>query len=152
MSWISGYKPKASTSQAEDREEKRKKLQAERELRAKQRSDRQKQLQDIIQSQKEAEQAIQDLLEISVEVFEESENFLKEVESGNIDVEELLAPDNMAENFDVENGTDGDKALDKLGGVRCPFTKTDIDFWFSQFESQLEVIGVKSQWVKRLAL
>ena len=54
--------------------------------------------------------------------------------------------------FDTENGTDGEKALDKLGSIKCPFDKSDIEFWFCELEGQLETIGVKSQWVKRIAL
>ena len=55
----------------------------------------------------------------------------------------------MAEEFDVENGTDNEKAMDKLGSVQCPFSKEEIEFWFCEFESQLEVIGVKAQGTKK---
>ena len=49
------------------------------------------------------------------------------------------------EDFDVENGQDGEKAIEKLGGVQCPFSKSDIEFWFSQLETQLTLVEVKSQ-------
>ena len=73
MSWLSGYskKPVASTSQAEDRETKRKKLEQEKEerlLRAKQRADRQKQLQLAITAQQEADEALKALLDIDPEI------------------------------------------------------------------------------------
>ena len=56
------------------------------------------------------------------------------------------------EDFDVENGQDGEKAIEKLGGVQCPFSKSDIEFWFSQLETQLTLVEVKSQWLKRIAV
>ena len=34
----------------------------------------------------------------------------------------------------------------------CPFNKADIEFWFSQLEDQLTLIGVKKQWTKKIAL
>ena len=54
--------------------------------------------------------------------------------------------------FDAENGTDGKSALSDLKAVVCPFIKDDVEFWFGQFEGQLEVIEVKSQWLKRIAV
>ena len=54
--------------------------------------------------------------------------------------------------FEAENGEDGEKAMDNLRAVQCPFNKEDLDFWFSEFEGQLEVIEVKSQWTKKTAL
>ena len=54
--------------------------------------------------------------------------------------------------FDAENGTDGKSALADLKGDVCPFMKDDIAFWFGQLEGQLEVIEVKSQWLKRIAV
>ena len=56
------------------------------------------------------------------------------------------------EEFDVANGTDGEKALDKLASVHCAFNKNDIQFWFCQLEGQLELRDVQSQWLKRMAL
>ena len=52
----------------------------------------------------------------------------------------------------IQNGTDGEKAIDKLNTVVCPFDKTDIDYWFTELEMQLALINVKSQWLKRLAI
>ena len=42
--------------------------------------------------------------------------------------------------------------LGDLKGVQCPFIKDDIEFWFGQLEGQLEVIEIKSQWLKRIAV
>ena len=33
-----------------------------------------------------------------------------------------------------------------------PVIKDDIEFWFGQLEGQLEVIEIKSQWLKRIAV
>ena len=44
------------------------------------------------------------------------------------------------------------KAMEKMSSIICPFQKDDVDFWFSELETQLEMIGVKAQWTKRLAL
>ena len=91
---------------------------------------------------------MKNLLEVDPNIFAGED----EVSIADSEISDILADTSIMTDFDQENGTDGDKALDKLGSVRCPFNKADIEFWFSQFESQLEVIGVKSQWVKRLAL
>ena len=63
-----------------------------------------------------------------------------------------VAIENIMADFDTENGTDGEKALGKLGSIKCEFDKNDIEYWFSELEGQLEVIEVKSQWLKRTAL
>ena len=54
--------------------------------------------------------------------------------------------------FDKENADDSATALDNLRTVQCPFNKADIEFWFSQLEDQLTLIGVKKQWTKKIAL
>ena len=152
MSWLRGYSaPSSKQTESEAREEKRKKLEAERLSRAQQRAARAKQLQVAIQSQKEADQALKDLLDIDPDIFAGTSS--EEISEDEIALLlEESTDSNMAEAFDVENGTDGDKALDKLGTIKCPFDKNDVEFWFCELESQMEVIGVKSQWVKRIAL
>ena len=62
--WVVGLKSK-STQAEESREEKRKRLDSERLLRAQQRVARQKQLQSIIKAREEADQAFRDLCEIA---------------------------------------------------------------------------------------
>ena len=176
MSWLGGYKPKPSTSQkvpVDPREAKRQKLQAEREARAKQRENRQKQLQAVVQAKLETDEACEKLLKIDPEILtgEDTEVEESEIESllaltvdeeivdqqppQGADTSENISDDSnetaMTE-FDAENGTDNDKAMDKLGSVKVPFTKEDIEYWFVELEGQLEVIGVKSQWLKRIAL
>ena len=64
--------------------------------------------------------------------------------------EEEIMPDVVA--FQAEDGQDGEKAMDNLRTVHCPFNKDDVEFWFSQLEDQLTLIGVKAQWTKKIAL
>ena len=148
MSWLRGYS-KTSTSAAESREEKRKRLEEDRQSRAKNRAELQKQLAAAQQSRQEADQALRDLFDIDPSVFEEQ---LPEISISEDILDEDL--DNVAvmTDFDTENGTDGKSALSELKSVQCPFMKDDIVFWFGQLEGQLEVIEVKSQWMKRIAL
>ena len=128
MSWLSAYKPSTSDS----REERREKLEAERQERLQKRAALQKQLQQAQQAQDEADQAYQELLQLAPDIFEGDQ--------------EIMA------DFDTENGVDGKSALSDLKAVICPFIKDDIEFWFGQLEGQLEVIEIKSQWLKRIAI
>ena len=81
----------------------------------------------------EADKAIQDLLDIAPDIFSgTTEEVSEDILNDSNDI-------TMAD-FEAENGTDWDKAMDKLGTVKCEFSKDDIEFWFSELESQLEVI------------
>ena len=151
MSWFGGYKPsnskKSTESNVDSREARRQKLDAERIARKQQREDRQRQLQITAQAQEEADKALQDLLNIDPDI-------LVDTEASDIpeeEVQRIFEEDTMAD-FDKENGTDGDKALEKMGNLVCPFSLEDLDFWFSELEGQLEMIEVKSLWSKRMAL
>ena len=53
-------------------------------------------------------------------------------------------------NFDQENGTDLEKVHIKIQNVEQEWDHTDVPFWLQQLEFQLELTGVKSQWLKRL--
>ena len=150
MSWITGYKAPTKKSSEDLREEKRKKLEAERELRSKQRAQRQQELEDIAQAKIEADKAYQELLDIEPEILVSDNLSIAASEADRLLSEELEEAEMV--DFQDENGTDADKAVEKLGGLQCPFDKNDLEFWFSGLESQLEILGVKSQWVKRLAL
>ena len=149
MSWLSGYKAKPSTSSAASetdlREAKRKKLEADRLVRAQQRAARQKQLQQVEQSRKEADEALRELCELADDIFEDEPGI-------DNDVSEDILEDFIMANFDQENEDDSATALDNLRSVQCPFNKGDIEFWFSQLEDQLTLIGVKKQWTKKIAL
>ena len=119
----------------------------ERQSRTQKRDLYKSQLEAARKAEEEANQAIQNLLEIDPEIFANED----ETSIADSEISELLADDIM-EDFDVENGTDGKEALTKLGSVKCDFSKDDIEFWFTEFETQLEVIEVKAQWTKRIAL
>ena len=150
MSWL-GYKASTSKNSSVDpREEKRLKLekeQAERLRRAKERIARQQQLQAALEAQKEADQALRDFLNIDPEILTGASS----ADLTEEEVSELLKEEIMAD-FETENGTDGEKAMEKLTTVVCPFDQADIEYWFSEIEGQLELIEVKSQWLKRMAL
>ena len=105
MSWLRGYS-KPSSSAEDSREEKRRNLEAEREARAKNRQKLQKQLAAAQEAQQEADQILQQFLEIDPDIFEGPADDIEVSEDilDQIDAE-------MAEAFDVENGTDGDKDI-----------------------------------------
>ena len=166
MSWLGGYKGPPKKSDSEDsREVKRKKLESERQQRAEQRDKLRKQVQAAQEDQEKADQAIQDILALEPEILSGDDTVVSESE-----VENLLAPDVPSEEtlneaaamapdppppavpFEAENGSDDEKAMDNLRSVQCPFNKEDVDFWFSQLEDQLTLIGVKAQWTKKIAL
>ena len=149
MSWLS-WKPQ---NESDQREDKRKKLEQERLLRsqrAQERAKQKRQLQAAQKAQQEADKACQELLALDPEIFEGSEESITIPES---EISDLLAEEIVAVmDFETENGVDGEKALDKLGSIKLEFDKSDIEMWFSELEGQLEVIEVKSQWLKRTAL
>ena len=153
--WRTGWKKSEPDPPPIDpREAKRQKLAAEREarlLRAKLRADKQRLLQKQLAAaeaaQQEAEQVLQEFNNIAEDIFGDFSNEALAVDDVDID-----SIDAMAVNFDQEDGTDGEKALDNLRTIHCPYNKEDVDFWFYQLEDQLTLIEVKSQWTKKVAL
>ena len=160
MSWLGGYKGPPKKSDSEDsREAKRKKLESERQQRAEQRDKLRKQVQAAQEDQEKADQAIQDILALEPEILSGDDTVVSESEVENLLAETLneaadMAPDPPppAVPFEAENGNDDEKAMDNLRSVQCPFNKEDVEFWFSQLEDQLTLIGVKAQWTKKIAL
>merc|ERR1711923_624841 len=57
-----------------------------------------------------------------------------------------------AVNFEDENGIDGDKALDKVDSVKVKWDEADLKFFFTELEDAMEMIQVRSQWLKRQVL
>ena len=141
MSWFGAIK-----KESDPREERRKQLEEERLQRKRVRAERQLQLQAAQLAQEEAQQAINDILRLDPDILSGDDN----VEVNEAEVDNLLNDSIM--DFDAENGTDGASAMDKMSSVKCEFTRDDIEFWFTELETQLEVIDVKSQWSKRIAL
>ena len=143
MSWLSGYTAKPSSSasapsEADNREAKRKKLEADRLLRTKQREQTKKQLQAAQEAREEANQALQDLLDIAPDVLD--------AVVGVDDVSEDILedePEAIMVDFDQENGEDSATAMDNLRSVQCPFNKADIEFWFCQLEDQLTLMTTR---------
>ena len=161
MSWFGALKgasaAKSSEPEVSPRTAKRNKLQKERLQRALQREKLKRQLKSVQEAKEAADLAEAELLALDPDIFEPgeevevSEDILDDTEGDSVTTD----TDNSAvimEDFEKENGTDGDKALDKLSGLNIPFNKNDIEFWFSNVEGRLELIQVKSQWLKRMAL
>ena len=108
-------------------------------------------MQSAQKAQEEAEQALQDLLNLDPDILTEESLEISESEINSLLAEDTITQNKM-EDFETENGIDGEKVMDKLGSIKCEFTKDDIEFWFTELETQLEVIEVKAQWTKRIAL
>ena len=147
MSWF-GYKaPSANkSSEVSPRTTKRNQLQAERLARAQQREKLKNQLKAAQEAREAADLAEAELFALDPEIFavddtaeEVSESILDDEEPPNIEMVD----------FEAENADDSATAMDNLRSVQCPFNKADIEFWFSQLEDQLTLIGVKKQWTKK---
>ena len=152
MSWLSGYKgPSTSNSEppkVSPRTTKRNRLQEERLQRAHQREKLRKQLKSAQEAKEAADLAEAELFALDPEIFVGAETS-EEVSESILDDEEQ--PIIMVD-FDQQNEDDSATAMDNLRSVQCPFNKLDIEFWFSQLEDQLTLIGVKKQWTKKIAL
>ena len=111
MSWFGGYKPKLS--EPESRELRRQRLEAERLKRKEDREARQKQLQSAQKAQEEAEQALQDLLNLDPDILTEESLEISESEINSLLAEDTITQNKM-EDFETENGIDGEKVMDKL--------------------------------------
>ena len=150
MSWISGLnKPSTSKStepQDDPREVKRKKLEADRLFRTQQREQSRKRVLAAQEARKEADQALKDLLAIDPDILE------GELPDQEISEDILDETDAIMVDFELEDADDSATAMDNLRSVQCPFNKHDLEFWFSQLEDQLTLIGVKKQWTKKIAL
>ena len=147
MSWFGAIK---RPSDEDTREARRQKLESDRKLRQEQREARQKQLFQLKEAREQADKACQDLLDLDPDIFAGESVEITDEEAARLLLDETN--DIKMADFEDENGIDGEKAMDKLGSVKCDFDKDDIEYWFSEFETQLEVIEVKSQWTKRIAL
>ena len=63
-----------------------------------------------------------------------------------------MPEDDAPQNFDIENGQDGDKAADTARSIKLEFEPNDIRFWFAQLEDEMTMATVKSQWLKKTVL
>ena len=158
MSWVGGYKSKEATL-AEQREARRKKLEAdhqERLKRARQRADRQKQLQKAEEAREEANQAIKSLLEIAPDILEGEPTHIDESASDILDdtAESAIMPDNAGPpvqiNFEDENENDDADAMREAfrNLARFNWDENDLLFTFNQIEVKMATVGVKKNWTK----
>ena len=58
----------------------------------------------------------------------------------------------MVVNFDVEDKEDGEKSADQARSIKIEFDASDIRFWFSQLEDEMEIASVGRQWLKKTVL
>ena len=152
MSWLGGYKPSNSKSNSEAdtkrkelekaREAKRKELETERLNRAKKRAEHRKLLESAIQSQKEADEAYKEFLDIAEDIFSE-DLFASDEESEQIE--------KMA-NFDVLNADNGADAMKNLGQIKVNWCAEDPNYFFQKLEIELQIFEVNKQYTKRQAL
>ena len=149
MSWWGGKNQQPKKSEDDLREEKRKKLEAERQARAKHRSKLRDQIRSAQESREEANQALQDLCNLDPDIFEgEPETSVSEdILDTSEESENSVA---VMTNFEDENGTDDDKALTnairELKGYE--FEQNDLDFYFNQIETVMATNGVKKNYTK----
>ena len=156
MSWFSRISTggdNSSIPSVDARERRRQLLEQERQQRASNRSKLQQALENAKRSREEANQACRDLLNLDPDIFQEDPNNTNdpsEIDSNILnDSSESV---NMGDEFEDVNGTDGKSAMEGLKSVQCPYEGDDLEYWFTEFELQLTLIEVKSQWLKRLAL
>ena len=151
MSWLGGYK---KLTESDLREARRQKLEADRIKRQQDRELRKKQIQEAQLAQQQLGEEIDSLLAINPDILSgESVNVSAEEAERLLSTLDQETPEEASiMDFDAENGADGANAMDKMSSVKCEFTREDIEFWFTELETQLEVIEVKSQWSKRIAL
>ena len=59
----------------------------------------------------------------------------------------MAGDENM--DFEDENGADGAKALEYTRTLNIEYNPTEVEFWFTQIETEMFTCEVKSQWLKR---
>ena len=154
MSWLSGYKSKDTL--ADEREARRKKLEAEtqdRLERQRQRASRQKQLQAAVEAREEADKALKDLLDIDPSILDGDTGEIDDSASDILNATpEANMPNNEAAqvNFEDENGEDSNEAMQKACQTLAKFNwdQGDLLFTFSQMEVKMATAGVKKNWTK----
>ena len=60
--------------------------------------------------------------------------------------------DDVMVEFEDENGVDGEKVLDKVHSIQVAWDPDDLKFFFSEIEDAMDLIQIKSQWLKRQVL
>ena len=154
MSWL-GFKYTGSTRSgnpnftSEAREERRAQLEADRILKAQKKADRQRffkvgisappsptSLSKSTSPKKEFEDdqvSLPDIFFIG-DIFDEDSEIAKMV------------------NFDMQNSDNDADAMKNLGQIKLKWLPSDPDFFFTQFETELQIFGINKQFTKRQAL
>ena len=145
MSWF-GYHKSINVS---DQEKQRQLERAQRHKRLQERELQRKQLQAAVESRREASQALKDFLDIDPNLFSEEE--LSKVPSIEVDIETLNESIKMV-NFDSKDEENGADAMKNMGHIKLKWLPTNPDFFFSQFETELQIFGINKQYTKRQAL
>ena len=60
--------------------------------------------------------------------------------------EDEMAGDEV--DFEVENGQDGDKAIEFSRTLKIEWIPANVEFWFTNIENEMFTCEVKSQWLK----
>ena len=55
-------------------------------------------------------------------------------------------------NYDAEDKDDGEKAADHARQIKVEFIPSDVKFWFSELEDEMQMAGINKQWLKRSVL
>ena len=58
----------------------------------------------------------------------------------------------MATNFEDIDDAEAPETLSRLTSVKVTWDSQDVDYWFTELENGMELINIKSQWVKRVIL
>ena len=68
---------------------------------------------------------------------------------GASDDDSYASADSMS-NFDSVDEAEAPETLSRLAQVKVTWDKSDIEYWFTELESQMELYNIKSQWIKRV--
>ena len=58
----------------------------------------------------------------------------------------------MADFEDLDAASEAPETLGKLASIKVNWDKKDVEGWFMELEMQMEILNIKTQWVKRIIL
>lgn len=137
MSWFS-YKTTNKPTEAELREARRNKLEADRLQRAQKRTQHRNQLIQAAAAQEEADQAYKEFLNIAIDIF--GDEVFQDT------------PVEIMANFDELSGDNDADAMKNLGQIKVAWDEEDPEYFFQKLETELQIFGIKKQFTKRQAL
>ena len=146
MSWLSGYKATKKLSESEIiREEKRKKLEADRLARNIKREAHKKQLEAATRAREEASEILDQFLQIDPDIF------AGDVIDEAID-ENILNDSTEMANFDEKDEENGAEAIKSLGQIKVNWDAENPSYFFQKLETELQIFSINKQYTKRQAL